>query len=299
MCTKGHKALRLGPSFLASRLLGLTMAVVCSGSLSAAGTPEAGTQAVVSILPQAYLVERIAGPYVDVEVLVGPGQSPETYEPTPKQMARLGRSRVYFRIGVPFEEAFVRKIPLTAANLSVVDMRQGVPLRYFLPSGSNRAPDPHIWLDPKRAKLLAYTACFALRQVAPAHEAVFRKNLLELLEDLDQLDRTIARELACLKGRRVYVFHPAFGYFCESYGLTQIAVEVQGKEPTAKQLVEIIARARRDGTKSIFVQPQHASRDAEAIAREIGAGVVLLDPLPRNYLEGLEEMATRIKTALL
>lgn len=252
----------------------------------------------VSILPQAYFVERVGGAHVDVEVLVGPGKSPATYEPTPKQMARLGRALVYFRIGTPFEKGFIGKISEAHKNLQIVDTRQGVALRYFKDTGKRQVPDPHIWLDPKRVKIQAATICEALSRLTPQHAEAFDKNLKVFQADLDRIDGKISKTLSPLRGSRFYVFHPAFGYFGDSYGLTQVAVEIEGKSPSPKQLSKLIERARKDGVRVIFVQPQYARRNAETIAKAIGGVVVPMNPLSGDYLESLEKMAAVLKQAL-
>lgn len=252
----------------------------------------------VSILPQAYFVERVGGPFVDVSVLVGPGQSPATYEPTPKQMVKLGKSRIYFRIGTPFEKGFVDKISDTFKGLVIVDTREKVPIRFFRQSGGESVPDPHIWLDPKRVKIQAETIAQTLAGMDSEHAAAYRGNLQAFLADLDRVDDEIARVLAPLAGRKIYVFHPAFGYFCESYGLEQVAFELEGKEPSPKQLSRLIDQAKKDGVKIVFVQPQFSAKGARTIARAIGGAVVPMNPLPRDYLKNLEDMATIIQETL-
>ncbi|MBN2126049.1 MAG: zinc ABC transporter substrate-binding protein [Deltaproteobacteria bacterium] len=271
-------------------------------SLSGSASAESEKlKAFVSILPQAYFVERIGGSYVEVEVLVGPGQSPATYEPTPKQMARLGRARVYFRIGTPFEKGFIDKIANTLKGLEVVDTRKGVPLRFFHHGHGDEAqvPDPHIWLDPKRVKVQAETICETLSRLEPEHKAAFLENLRVFQGDLERLDKRIADILAPLRGQTFYVFHPAFGYFGDSYGIRQVAVEIEGKEPGAKHLVELITRAKEEGVRVIFVQPQFARKQAEKIAKAIGGVVVPMNPLPRDYVKSLEDMAVILRKGLL
>jgi zinc transport system substrate-binding protein len=252
----------------------------------------------VSILPQAYFVKRVGGPYVDVEVLVGPGQSPATYEPTPKQMAGLGKAQVYFRIGTPFERGFLDKVAETHKYLQIVDTREGVRLRYFKRSMGRSVPDPHIWLDPGSVEIQAATICRVLSRLLPKQRSFFVKELRRFRSDLDRVDKNIAKILAPLKGSKFYVFHPAFGYFGDRYGLEQVAVEIEGKEPSPKQLSNLINRARKEGVKVIFVQPQYAKKEAETIAREIGGAVVPMNPLPRDYLENLEKMAGLLRKAL-
>ncbi len=269
------------------------------GLIWAAESPNGKMGVFVSILPQADFVKRVGGELVKVEVLVGPGQSPATYEPTPRQLARLGMSRIYFRIGVPFENVLIKRMPGAIKGLDIVDMREGVTLRFFSQSGGSEIPDPHIWLDPKRVKIQAKTVFEALARVDPSNRAEFKKNLKSFQLDLDRLDNMIGEVLAPLRGKRIYVFHPAFGYFCESYGLIQVAVEGEGKGPGPKGLAKLIKRARADRVKVIFVQPQYSKRDAETIASAIGGVVVPLDPLPRDYLKELESMAEVLRKALL
>lgn len=252
----------------------------------------------VSILPQAYFVERVGGPYVDVEVFVGPGQSPATFEPTGKQMSRLGRAMIYFQIGVPFEKSLLRKISGTFKNLCIVDTRYGIEPRFFRESGEAQVPDPHIWLDPKLVKIQASTICDTLCGIDPEHIAEFKKNLFSFQGDLDSIDARLRSTLAPLKGQRIYVFHPAFGYFADSYGLDQVAIEVEGKTPSAKQLTGLINKAKKEGVRVIFVQPQYSKIDAETIASAIGGIVVPVDPLAREYIRNLEDMAASIKKAL-
>jgi zinc transport system substrate-binding protein len=254
----------------------------------------------VSIIPQAYFVERIGGPLVEVNVLVGEGQSPATYEPTPRQMTGLGKSRIYFRTGTPFEKGFIDSIRRNFKDLKIVDLRSGVPLRYFRSDkpGKGTAADPHIWLNPRYAKVQAVTICNALSEIYPEHSTRFVTNLERLLEDLDELDTRIATILKPLNGKNVYVFHPAFGYFCDAYGLTQVAIETEGKEPAPRELVSFLKRARKDKATVIFVQPQYTKREAEAVARELGGSVIPINPLPLHYIQDMEEMATTIERSL-
>jgi zinc transport system substrate-binding protein len=257
----------------------------------------AQVRAFVSVAPQKYFVERVGGQFVEVEELVAPGRSPATYEPTPKQMARLAEAHVYFRVGVPFEHGFIDKLPGINPELKIVDTRKNVPLRFFNDSAGGQAPDPHIWLDPKRVKIQAATISEALCGIVDERCGDFQRNLSLFEQDLDKIDREIAGILASLKGRSFYVFHPAFGYFGDSYGLRQVAVEVEGKEPGPRQLSELIEQAGKEGVRTIFVQPQFSRGQAETFARAIGAGVVPLDPLSVDYLSNLKVMAEALREA--
>jgi len=258
--------------------------------------------AFVTILPQAYFVERIGGKHVAVEVMVGPGQSYHSYEPAPRQMADLAGARVYFTIGVPFERTLVEKIHSTNPHLVVVDTREGIKLRpstdhcedelHDHPGEGNK--DPHIWLDPKLVKTQAQTIATALARLDPAHALDYDANCRAFQADLDAADARAAKTLAPYKGREFFVFHPSFGYFGDAYGLKQLAVEESGKEPGGRDLAEMIERAKKAGVHTIFVQPQFATSSARTVASEIGGDLVSLDPLAKDYLANLDVMAGKI-----
>jgi zinc transport system substrate-binding protein len=259
----------------------------------------------VSILPQAYFVERVGGDNVNVEVLVGPGQSPATYEINPRQMALLTKADVFFRIGVPFEEGLIPKIKAIAGNLLIVDTREGIELRMMEDDHRDHRHgeasikrDPHIWLDPVLVKRQAVTICDALKRIDPQRSGQYDRNLKSFQADLDSLNEKIKRILAPIKGSRFYVFHPAYGYFGDRYGLKQVAVELEGKEPGAADLARFIEQARRDGVRVIFVQPQFSEKSARTIADALKGAVVPLDPLARNYIANMENMAELIRDRL-
>jgi len=261
----------------------------------------------VSIAPQAYLVERIAGPLAQVDVLVGPGQNHHTFEPTPKQMADLAGASLYFTIGLPFEKRLLEKIQSANPDLKCIDTREGIALRTMETADEHAEPDPdhgygavdpHVWLSPLNAKIIAANICRGLKEADGAHSADYDRNLAALQRELDECHARISKVLAPLRGDAFYVYHPALGYFADAYGLRQIAVEIEGKEPTAKQLAELITRAKADGVRVIFVQQQFPKRAAEAIAKEVGGAVVSIDPLAYDYVRNIEGMADQLWTAL-
>jgi zinc transport system substrate-binding protein len=279
-------------------LTGLTLAG-CAGSTP--GT-DGRLQAFVSILPEAFFVERIGGDHVSVEVLVGPGQSPHSYEPTPRQLTRLAGARVFFAIGVPFEKALLARIKRSFPGVEVVDTRAGIELREAEEHDGHDddagGPDPHVWLNPRNARLIAASIRDALVRLDPAHAADYRANFDALAAQLDALDARLAKALAPLAGRRFYVFHPAFGYFGQAYGLTQVAVETGGREPSPRELAALIESAKADGVRVIFVQPQFSKSSAEAVARAIGGVVAPVDPLAKDYIANLERLAAALSDAL-
>lgn len=278
--------------------VGLVALCILFSPVSTIKAQGAEINAVVSILPQAYFVERIGGPAVNVTVLVEPGHSPATYETTPRQMTALGNAHVYFRIGTPFEKGLMRKLSGSFQSLKIVDIRNGISLRYFDWGAAHQIPDPHIWLDPINAKIQAGTVCTALSLIDPEQAPTFEKNMRKFIKEMDRLHAEIKKILAPLKGRTFYVFHPAFGYFGELYGMKQVAIQKEGKEPTARQLAALIEQARSDNVKVVFVQPQHAKKDAEAIAAAVGGTTMSLNPLPKKYMAGLRKIAVTLRTGL-
>lgn len=266
---------------------------------------EAEISAFVSIQPQAYFLERVGGQHVNVEVLVGEGQSPATFEPSPQQMARLSSARAYFAIGVPFEKNLLKKIRQTHKKLVIVETQKGVVYRHLeghhhehdAKGGGEHhhgIPDPHIWMDPNLVKVQAANMRDALCELDPANTEDYSRNLKLFVSDLDQVDKRIRAALAPVKGKSMYVFHPAFGYFADAYGLRQIPIEIEGKEPSAKQLARIIDKAKKDGVRVIFVQPQFSRKSAESIAGAIEGAVVPINPLARDYLANLDRMASSV-----
>lgn len=264
----------------------------------------------VTIAPQAWLVEQIGGDRVVVKTLVGPGESPATYLPTDAQVSSVLRSAVYFRIGVPSEETPWLDALRRSRRVEIVDLRDGVELRH-LPGGHHHeaatrqstgtivaGQDPHIWLSPKRLVQLANTIADTLVRLDPAAAPRYRERLTQLIQRLDALDTKLRQQLTMFTGRAFLVFHPAWGYFANDYGLRQLAVEVEGKEPSESEVTELQAIARRERIPTIFVQPQITGRSAQALAIAIGGQTQILDPLEPNVIDNLSRVGDRIAAAL-
>jgi zinc transport system substrate-binding protein len=291
--------LLLSPALLQSVLL---PALLLWLAVPAAAQTPGRIKVFVSVLPQAYLVGRVGGERITVETLVQPGQSPVTYAPTPKQMVRLAEADLFFRAGVPFENVLMPKIEATFQNLRVVDTRRGIPLLMPDPEDDHIGAgeeDPHVWLSPPLALRLAENMLSGLLRADPAGESFYRANFARLETELNTLHRKLTEALAPVRGKKLFVFHPAFGYFCSAYGLEQVAIESGGREPSPRQLARLIETARREGVRVIFVQPQFSSQSAASVARAIGGAVIAIDPLAEDYIGNLYELAETIKTALI
>ena len=249
----------------------------------------------VSIQPQAYFVKRIGGDHVRVEVLVRPGAGPATYAPTPKQMARLVAAKVFFRVGVPFEHSLLAKIRRTMPGLLIVDTSAGLMHRRI--TGKNEL-DPHTWLDPMLVKQQGRVIMQTLAKIDPENKGEYAKNYARFADDLDALDARIRKELKGSAGKTIFVYHPAYGYFCRAYGLRQKAVESGGREPSSRQLAHLIEQAKKEGIRVIFIQPQFSKKKAQVIADAIGGTVMVFDPLAYDYIKNLDQVAKRLAKTL-
>jgi len=288
-----------------SRAATLAFLLLAGLGFGSSGGPQAegnsSLSLVVSIPPQAYFADRVGGQRVRTETLVVPGQDPHTYDPTPRQLAEVARARVYFRIGFPFENALIPRLQSTVPDLLIVDTRQGIALRPFEgeeASGLQAELDPHIWMSPTLVMKQVESIRDTLIRLDPAGEGEYRANAERFISELRRVRARIAALLAPLRGRTFLVYHPAFGYFADEFGLRQAAVESADKEPTSRQLARLIDQARAQGIKVVFVQPQFSQAGARAVAEAIGGKVMPLDDLAYDYLSNLETMARTIQEAL-
>jgi zinc transport system substrate-binding protein len=281
----------------------LTVIFLLMGApLEAAEGADAGSRVDcwVSILPQAFLVKSVGGDRVNVRVMVGPGQAPHTYEPTARQLSDLASARLYFSVGVAFEEALIPRIERNFRSVEIVDMTPGVARRSVSESETHGhgADDPHVWLSPRMAAIMARNTANALAAADPDGAEIYRNNSRALETELERVDEEIAALLQPYRGREIFVFHPAYGYFTDAYGLSQTAIEENGAAPGPRHLAEVIDRAREQGAKAVFIQPQVSASYAATVAKAIGAKLVTLDPLAEDYIENLRKMARDIATGL-
>ncbi len=261
----------------------------------------------VSIMPQKYFVERIGAKRVRADVLVMPGKSPATYSPTPDQMRKLANADIYFRAGVPFENAVISRIR-AVKGLKIVDTRTGIALRRMKPSGhihsgiSETADptgcDPHVWMNPRFVRIQAKIMAEHLSLIDPDGRSYYQSNYERFAQDLEDLDMHLKAVLGRFKGKTLFVFHPAFGYFADAYGMKQVAVEAMGRAPKGRALSRIIKLARKQKVRVIFVQPQFDTNAALKIASAIHGAVVPIDPLAYQYLDNMKSMADIIAKAL-
>ena len=242
-----------------------------------------------SVLPQAYFVREIAGADVQVEVIIPPGSSAETYEPGIKEMRLASRADAYLCVGhpkFPFEQAWLDKLKAANPGLKVFNTSRGVDLI---------EDDPHTWLSLHAAPRILQNVGEALVAVLPDKASLFADNLANLTQRVENTSRSAIELLKPYRGRKFFTFHPGWGYFARDLGLVQIAIEKEGKEPSAADLSEVIEQAKAARIKAIFVEPQFARTSAQVIANEIGAEIVIIDDLAYNWPLNIENTARLLK----
>ena len=264
----------------------------------------------LSILPQTWFAQRLAGDKVRIVVLVGPGQNPHNYELTPAQMKDLAQAGVWVLSGAEFEISLEPKIRGVFPGLAIIDGTQGVVFR-MLESGEDhydedyyddhedehdgQGIDRHTWLGCEPAKILSAHIREALVMIDPAREDLYTRNYYTLISDIDNEFDSLRVELAPLDGSRVYVYHPGFGYFLDEFGIYQEAVETGGKEPGPRELARIISEMKQERIPAIFVQAQFPVNAARTIAQATGAELISLDPLSADWLANIRLMGSALK----
>ena len=265
-----------------SRLVEATIALLlCAGCAPGDRDPAARPIVAVSVPPQAYFVERLAGDLVEIEVMVPPGANPSTHNPTMPQMKAVARARIYVKVGHPawpFESAWLDRLLAESSAATVVNGARGA---------ACAGEDPHLWLSPACVRTVSDDLAAALIALLPDHRERIERAHEAFHLELDELDAEIRRTLAGVQGRTLLVQHPSWGSFARDYGLVQLAIESERKEPSPAELADVISTARERGVRDIFVQPQFAPLAAETVAAELGGRLRVVDPLSRDWAANL------------
>jgi zinc transport system substrate-binding protein len=259
----------------------------------------------VSILPQTWFVSRIGGERVRTLVLAGPGQNPHSYEPSPKQISGLAEAGAWILSGAEFEISLRPKIETLFPRLPIVDGTAGVVFRTLEEhedaDESGHSPleiDRHTWLGSAPAKILAAHIRDTLSRLDPAGAGLYAAQYEALAGEIDAEFARLRQELAPLRGKSVFVYHPSFAYFLDEFGVRQEAVETGGKEPGPRDLNRLIERAKREQAAAIFVQAQFPVNAAKTVAAAVGAELVSLDPLAPDWFANIRLMGETLKRAV-
>ncbi|WP_428737996.1 metal ABC transporter solute-binding protein, Zn/Mn family [Sulfurimonas sp.] len=259
---------------------------------------------VVSILPQKTFVDKIAQGMAEVTVMVPQGASPHSYEPKVSQMVALSKADIYFSIGVEFEEAWLDKFKSQNKTLKFIDMNAGIEKIEMVEhhhehehehQHDHDEMDPHVWTSPSNVAVMAQTIYISLTELDPKHQQFYKKNLLNFLEEINKTDLEIKEIFKDTKPDTSFmVFHPSWGYFAKEYHLKQVSVEVEGKSPKPKEMINIIEEAKEEDVKVIFTQPEFSDKSAQTIAKETGVIVKKISPLNPQWSQNLIQMARAI-----
>ncbi len=295
-----------------SILLILLLAVACGGGSRNRNGAEKPLLT-VTIEPQRYFLEQLAGEDYSINTLVPPGTSPETYEPSPSVMIDLGKSAIYFRVGdLGFEKVWSGRLAENNPDVKIVNCSAGIELMMGDPhdhdhdhdhtvhadhAGHDHAQgalDPHVWSSPRTMRIFARNMLDALVENNPERAETYRENHLRLIEKIDSVDSALTALLEKAPSRSFIIYHPALGYLARDYGLQQHSIEFEGKNPSPAQLKELVDLARREEINTLFVQRGFDLKNGEVIAREIGAELYEIDPLRYEWDEELIRIATII-----
>lgn len=260
-----------------------------------------GQRLTVTMEPQRYFVERIAGKHWNVHTVVPAGQSPETYEPTPREMMAVAESQAYLRIGrIGFERAWMSTIRENNPHLRVFDLSEGVTWIEGQCTHHHHhdhgATDPHIWNATRTAQIIARNTLDALCAIDPAHASDYETNFRALTAEIDSTGRVLHAMLDTLSHRTFVIYHPALTYFADEYELTQLSIEADGKEPSAASMRVLVDEAREAGVRVVFVQQEFDRKHAESLAVEIGARIVTIHPLSADWKTEMLRIAESLAT---
>jgi zinc transport system substrate-binding protein len=241
----------------------------------------------VTIEPQQYFAEKIAGDKFNIHPVVPAGQSPEVYDPTPRQMVRLSKSRAYLQIGhIGFEQAWLQRIRDNNPDMKVYDLSEGFELitdEHESTHGHQHpgGVDPHIWSCIAGARTIAANTLKALTDIDPDNADYYRQNYKALVDEIDATENIIRNKLKTIDQRAFIIYHPSLSYFAHEFDLLQLCIETDGKEPSPAQLKELVDEAKEHRAGVVFVQQEFDQKNAERIAEETGCRIVVINPL--NY----------------
>jgi zinc transport system substrate-binding protein len=261
----------------------------------------------VSIPPQAWLVKRLAGDAADVQTLLANGANPHTYEPTARQLKQLSDAALFLTIGLPFEVPLTARAARLNTALAVAAMDAGVAKReghehaHVRDRGHGElghvcaaGGDPHIWLAPPLLCAMASNTVTALERMLPQQRAALAANLEKTVAEIRAVDGAVRAKLGGLTVRTWVVYHPSWAYFADTYGLTLLAVEADGRPPSAKQLANVIRQAQDAGVRTVFAEPQYDKRPVKTLAKQIGARLEVIDPLAEDWPALMRDVAEKL-----
>lgn len=270
--------------------------VGCKSNQQKAGMAESNAKPTVTVTipPYKYFVEKIAGDKVDVNVMVSNGNNPETYEPNAQQMMELSNSALYLKVGsIGFEQTWMKKLQDNAPDMKMIDTSVGItPAK--TPGGNI---DPHVWMSCKNARIISSNMLKALCELEPKHKTFFQKNYQQLLSSIDRQDSIIRKSFKDNPEmvRKFVIYHPILTYFARDYQLEQLAIEEEGREPSAAQLKSLIERARKQKIRYCLIQAEFANRNTTTFIKESQTKAMDINPLQADWANAMKEVSLAVQ----
>ncbi|MCV3539739.1 zinc ABC transporter substrate-binding protein [Campylobacter lari] len=255
----------------------------------------------VSIAPQAYFVQQIAKDTLDINIVIPPNANEHTFEFKPSGILKLEKSDIYFTANLEFEKIWILKLKDNLKNTKIISTQNGInflPLQEHAHEGHHHGDDPHTWLDPLLAKTHAKNITLALIEQYPQNKAFYEQNLENFLKEMDALNLQIQTLFKNVKNKHFLVYHPSWGYFAKRYHLSQIPVEIEGKEPKPKDLAKLAKLIQKEQIKAIFVPKGANNNTIKAMASSYNLKIIELDHLPNDYKNELLKDAKNIASVL-
>lgn len=270
--------------------------VGCKSNQQKAGMAESNAKPTVTVTipPYQYFVDKIAGDKVDVNVMVSNGNNPETYEPNAQQMMELSNSALYLKVGsIGFEQTWMKKLQDNAPDMKVIDTSVGI--KSAQTPGGNI--DPHVWMSCKNARIIASNMLKALCELEPKHKTFFQKNYQQLLSSIDRQDSIIRKSFKDNPEmvRKFVIYHPILTYFARDYQLEQLAIEEEGREPSAAQLKSLIERARKQKIRYCLIQAEFANRNTTTFIKESHTKPMDINPLQADWANAMKEVSLAVQ----
>lgn len=270
--------------------------VSCKSNQQKAGMAESNAKPTVTVTipPYQYFVEKIAGDKVDVNVMVSNGNNPETYEPNAQQMMELSNSALYLKVGsIGFEQTWMKKLQDNAPDMKVIDTSVGI--KSAQTPGGNI--DPHVWMSCKNARIISSNIFKALCQLEPKNKTFFQKNYQQLLSSIDRQDSIIRKSFKDNPEmvRKFVIYHPILTYFARDYQLEQLAIEEEGREPSAAQLKSLIERARKQKIRYCLIQAEFANRNTTTFIKESQTKAMDINPLQADWANAMKEVSLAVQ----
>lgn len=285
---------------MVKRLLHIIVILATLITLASCTHQESTSQHIISvtILPQKFLAEQIAGERYEINCLVTANNNPESYDPTPQQLVEIENSEAYLRVGMlGFEIAWMDRLARNNPAMKIFDTSQGIDMIHGTHTHTHHngvthtssSIDPHVWCSPKNARIMAENIYQALVEIDPTGKDYYKPRYEHLIQRIDSVDNVITQTLLPVKGKTFAIYHPSLSYLARDYGLHQLCIENMGKESSAFALKNIVEEARNKEVDVVFIQSEFNPRQVHTFAQELGAETVNINPL--NY-DWINEMIT-------